>query len=48
MINRQRCFGMIMDTFSPKIVGELNGQRVLLVQGAEDSAALNPKTSEHR
>ena len=32
VINVEKCFGMFSDTFSPKIVGELNGQNVLLVR----------------
>jgi quercetin dioxygenase-like cupin family protein len=32
VVNIEKCFGMFEDTFSPKIVGELNGQRVLLVR----------------
>jgi mannose-6-phosphate isomerase-like protein (cupin superfamily) len=31
-INIERCFGMFTDTFSPKVVGELNGQHVKLVR----------------
>ena len=32
VINIDECFGMFDDTFSPKIVGELNGQLVMLVR----------------
>jgi quercetin dioxygenase-like cupin family protein len=32
VINIDRCFDMFDDTFSPKIVGELNGQLVMLVR----------------
>jgi mannose-6-phosphate isomerase-like protein (cupin superfamily) len=32
VINIDRCFGIFDDTFSPKIVGELNGQLVMLVR----------------
>jgi mannose-6-phosphate isomerase-like protein (cupin superfamily) len=32
VINIEECFGMFDDTFSPKIVGELNGQFVMLVR----------------
>ncbi len=32
VVNIEKCFGMFADTFSPKIVGELNGQLVLLVR----------------
>ncbi len=31
-VNIERCFTMFSDTFSPKIVGELNGQHVKLVR----------------
>ena len=31
-VNIERCFDQFEDTFSPKIVGELNGQYVLLVK----------------
>jgi len=32
VVNVDKAFGMFKDTFSPKIVGELNGQYVLLVK----------------
>jgi len=32
VVNIERCFGMFDDTFSPKIVGELNGQHVKLAR----------------
>ncbi len=32
VINVEKCFGMFDDKFSPKIVGELNGQLVMLVR----------------
>jgi len=32
VINLETCFGKFADTFSPKIVGELNGQHVKLVR----------------
>jgi len=31
-VNVERCFGLFTDTFSPKIVAELNGQHVKLVR----------------
>ena len=31
-VNLERCFELFHDTFSPKIVGELNGQTVKLVR----------------
>jgi len=31
-VNIERCFELFNDTFSPKIVGELNGQHVKLVR----------------
>jgi len=38
IINIQRCFELFHDTFSPKIVGELNGQHVKLVRLEGDKA----------
>jgi mannose-6-phosphate isomerase-like protein (cupin superfamily) len=38
LINIDRCFKMFDDTFSPKIVGELNGQLVMLVRCEGDKA----------
>ena len=32
VVNIEECFGRFSDTFSPKIVGELNGQHVKLVR----------------
>lgn len=32
VVNIERCFDRFSDTFSPKIVGELNGQHVKLVR----------------
>jgi len=32
VINIEKCFEMFSDTFSPKIVAELNGQNVMLVR----------------
>ena len=32
VVNIERCFGKFSDTFSPKIVGELNGQHVKLAR----------------
>ena len=32
VVSIEACFGMFSDTFSPKIVGELNGQHVKLVR----------------
>lgn len=32
IVNIERCFGKFTDTFSPKIVGELNGQHVKVVR----------------
>jgi len=32
VVNIEKCFEMFSDTFSPKIVGELNGQYVLVVR----------------
>ncbi len=35
-VNIERCFGLFRDTFSPKIVAELNGQHVKLVRAEGD------------
>ncbi len=32
VVNLDECFSKFSDTFSPKVVGELNGQQVLLVR----------------
>jgi len=32
IVNIEKCFGQFHDTFSPKIIGELNGQLVMLVR----------------
>lgn len=32
VVNIERCFGKFTDTYSPKIVGELNGQQIKLVR----------------
>ncbi len=32
VVNIERCFTLFTDTFSPKIVGELNGQHVKIVR----------------
>ncbi len=36
VVNIERCFEKFTDTFSPKIVGELNGQHVKLVRAEGD------------
>jgi len=38
VINIARCFELFSDTFSPKVVGELNGQHVKLVRLEGDKA----------
>ncbi len=35
-VNIEKCFGRFLDTFSPKIVAELNGQQVKLVRAEGD------------
>ena len=32
VVNIEHCFGMFTDTYSPKIVGELNGQHIKLAR----------------
>jgi len=32
VVNLEKCFELFQDTYSPKIVGELNGQYVMLVR----------------
>jgi len=36
VVNIEKCFGRFLDTFSPKIVAELNGQHVKLVRAEGD------------
>jgi mannose-6-phosphate isomerase-like protein (cupin superfamily) len=36
VVNIEKCFGKFSDTFSPKIVAELNGQHVKLVRAEGD------------
>ena len=38
VVNIEHCFGKFSDTFSPKIVGELNGQHVKLARLEGDKA----------
>jgi mannose-6-phosphate isomerase-like protein (cupin superfamily) len=32
VVNIENCFGRFSDTYSPKIIGELNGQNVMIVR----------------
>ena len=36
VVNLEECFGRFSDTYSPKIVAELNGQTVMLVRAEGD------------
>ena len=36
VVNLEACFSLFSDTFTPKIVGELNGQQVLVVRAEGD------------
>ena len=46
VINIEKCFGMFYDTFSPKIVGELNGQLVMLVRCEGDKVPWHTHDNE--
>lgn len=45
-VNLERCFDRFSDTFSPKIVAELNGQYVLLVRLEGDKVPWHTHDSE--
>lgn len=45
-INVEQCFEKFADTFSPKIVGELNGQQVLLVRCEGDKVPWHTHDNE--
>jgi len=45
-VNVEECFTRFSDTFSPKIVGELNGQYVLLVRLEGDKVPWHTHESE--
>ena len=46
VVNIERCFGLFEDTFSPKIVGELNGQHVKLVRVEGDKVPWHTHENE--
>jgi mannose-6-phosphate isomerase-like protein (cupin superfamily) len=46
VVNSEKCFEKFNDTFSPKIVGELNGQYVLLVQLEGDNVPWHTHENE--
>jgi mannose-6-phosphate isomerase-like protein (cupin superfamily) len=46
VVNIDRCFKKFNDTFSPKIIGELNGQYVLAVKLEEDMCPLHTHENE--
>ncbi|UCE20157.1 MAG: cupin domain-containing protein [Gemmatimonadota bacterium] len=46
VVNIERCFEKFQDTFSPKIVGELNGQHVLLVRCEGDKVPWHTHDNE--
>ena len=46
VINIEKCFGMFDDTFSPKIVGELNDQLVMLVRCEGDKVPWHTHDNE--
>ena len=46
VINIDKCFGMFDDTFSPKIVGELNDQLVMLVRCEGDKVPWHTHDNE--
>jgi len=45
-VNIEQCFEKFSDTFSPKIVGELNGQNVMLVRAEEDKVPWHTHDNE--
>ena len=45
-VNIEQCFGKFADTFSPKIVGELNGQQILLVRCEDDKVPWHTHDNE--
>jgi mannose-6-phosphate isomerase-like protein (cupin superfamily) len=46
VINIEKCFGKFNDTFSPKIVGQLNGQHVMLVRCEGDKVPWHTHDNE--
>ncbi|MBN1164278.1 MAG: cupin domain-containing protein [Candidatus Krumholzibacteriota bacterium] len=46
VINIEKSFGKFQDTFSPQIVGELNGQNVMLVRCEGDKVPWHAHTGE--
>jgi mannose-6-phosphate isomerase-like protein (cupin superfamily) len=46
VVNIEDCFGKFTDTFSPKIVGELNGQHVKLVRAEGDKVPWHTHDNE--
>jgi mannose-6-phosphate isomerase-like protein (cupin superfamily) len=46
VINIDRCFEMFDDTFSPKIIAELNGQLVMLVRCEGDKVPWHTHSNE--
>ena len=45
-VNIEQCFGKFADTFSPKIVGELNSQQILLVRCEGDKVPWHTHENE--
>ena len=46
VVNIEHCFGMFADTYSPKIVGELNGQHIKLVRVEGDKCPWHTHDNE--
>jgi len=46
VVNIDKCFGLFNDTFSPKIIGELNGQLVMLVKAEGDKVPWHTHDNE--
>jgi mannose-6-phosphate isomerase-like protein (cupin superfamily) len=46
VVNIDKCFGLFNDTFSPKIIGELNGQLVMLVRAEGDKVPWHTHDNE--
>jgi len=48
VVNIEHCFAKFSDTFSPKIVGELNGQHVKVVRVEGDKVPWHATTARTR
>jgi len=46
VVNVERCFKLFEDTFSPRVVGELNGQLVMVVRCEGDKVPWHTHDNE--